>query len=66
MNRAMEIVERLREESKLKKSDVAPTAGERSKYYKNLEADDIKVSVFAEYLKKMGYKIVIVKEGTEY
>ena len=66
MNRAMEIIEILREESGMKKSDIAPTEGERSKYYKNMEADDIKVSVFAKYLRAMGYRMVIVREGTEY
>jgi len=66
MNRAMEIIERLRSEAGLKKSDLADTPGERSKYYKNLEADDIKVGVFAEYLKAMGYKIVITKDGLEF
>lgn len=66
MNKAMEIVENLRIESGMRKSDLAPTSGERSKYYKNLEADDIKVGVFADYLKRMGYKVVIVKEVTEF
>lgn len=61
-NRAMEIVEELRSSVGASKTAL----GNPKRYYEHMNADDIKVSVFAEYLKKMGYKIVIVKEGTEY
>lgn len=63
-NRAMEIVEKLRSESRVSKSEIS--GGSPNRYYEHMSASDIKVSVFAEYLKAMGYKIVIVKEGVEF
>lgn len=62
-NKAMEIVEALRSESGFSKTELCD--GNLNRYYEQMKASDIKVGVFTDYLKKMGYKVVIAKEVTE-
>ena len=63
-NKAMEIVEALRSESGYSKTELCD--GNLNRYYEQMKASDIKVGVFTDYLKKMGYKVVIAKEVTEF
>lgn len=63
-NKAMEIVEALRSESGFSKTELCD--GNLNRYYEQMKASDIKVGVFTDYLKKMGYKVVIAKEVTEF
>lgn len=63
-NRPMEIIEMLREESGVSKTDMAKHLPSRTKYYEHLEAVDIKVGAFKQYLDILGYEIVITKKGT--
>ena len=58
MNRAMEVVEQLRNRKGKKKSEMV-LGGARSTYYAQLEAEDIKVSDFKRYLNLLGYDLVI-------
>ena len=58
MNNAMKVVEQLRERKKLPKSKML-LGGARSKYYAQMEADDIKVDDFKRYLNLLGYDLVI-------
>ena len=60
-SRAMEVIEMLREGEGVSKSAMNP---QRGKYYDHLEAKDIKVGTFLEYLRILGYEVVITKRGT--
>lgn len=62
-NKAMEIVDRLRIESGISKTEI--TGGAPNRYYEHLAASDIRVDTFAKYLKRLGYKIIITKEGLD-
>lgn len=64
-NRPMEIIEMLREERKMSKTEMAKHLPSRTKYYEHLGAVDIKVGAFKEYLEILGYEIVITKKGTK-
>lgn len=63
-NKAMKIVEALRSESGYSKTELCD--GNLNRYYEQMKATDIKVGVFVEYLKKMGYRLIITKNGIDY
>lgn len=58
MNKAMEVVEKLRKKKRVSKEDLI-VVGSRSKYYAQMEAADIKVMDFRRYLNLLGYDLVI-------
>ena len=64
-NRAMEIIERYREEAGMSKTEMAKHLPSRTKYYEHLEAKDIKFEAFMEYLKILGIRMVLAKEIIE-
>lgn len=64
-NRPMEIVEMLREEAGVSKTEMAKVFSSRTKYYEHLEANDIKVGVFRAYLRKLGYDLKIGRTDIE-
>lgn len=62
-NRPMEVIEQLREEAKISKTEMTKRFKTRTKYYEHLEASDIKVGAFLSYLDILGYEIIIAKKG---
>ena len=62
-NRPMEVIEQLREEAGLSKTEMSKRFSSRTKYYEHLEAVDIKVGAFLTYLDILGYEVIIAKKG---
>lgn len=61
-NKWMEIVEKLRTEKKMSKTEMAKHLTSRTKYYEHLEAKSVKIEEIEKYLKILGYRLVIAKD----
>lgn len=65
-NRPMEVIEQLREEAGISKSAMARCCGlSRTKYYDHMEAKDIKVEAFKEYLRVLGWKLILTRSNMD-
>ena len=62
----MKVVEMLRQQKKVTKSEMARRLSSRTRYYEHLQAKDITFETAKMYLNKLGYDLIVRDRETNF